>query len=233
MNVESNGDLLVMLLSSDWYFDFWTTIGLNIDEKRRACLQAKCREVVSGFMEGVDQYWNVSFADHRLAETKRRFGQSLDQCKIAGRDVAYIKRVLDLNSNQEEARSIQLMYMATEHIVYGASNTGDGPIECCSGVIRKAYDNTVNDYKDYDEISIASNSAWDSYLASLTPGLITYMADYLVNNIAMFKFLALWRYLSESQPPNKLNEVVEYYRLIANQLFGAGGTVPSWMTNPD
>jgi hypothetical protein len=82
-------DHIILLLSTDWFFDYWPAIGIGIEKRKKALLQTGCRAIVKQILSTklgpVENYYLSDFGEDRLARTRTlllelmsRYG--LDEC---------------------------------------------------------------------------------------------------------------------------------------------------------
>src|ERR1700685_961556 len=113
-------DKLIMLLSTDWFFEYWPLIGLCIEKNRRNCLKTECREFVTQFVGGASEYWNISFAEDRLTATQTDFLAAARKCGIDsvnhGKMDGILKKYLP---NDSDSVGIWLLGQLTEILADG------------------------------------------------------------------------------------------------------------------
>jgi hypothetical protein len=49
---DAESDRLVMLLSTDWFFEHWAVAGLTVDRQKRECVRDGSREIVETLSAG-------------------------------------------------------------------------------------------------------------------------------------------------------------------------------------
>lgn len=76
-------DNLAMLLSSDFFFWHWGSLGIECEPQQRTAFQQLSREVVKYFMSFTDSndYFGTSFTDERVSETLHLFNTAVDGAK--------------------------------------------------------------------------------------------------------------------------------------------------------
>lgn len=63
-------DKLVMLLSTDWFKPYWSSIGVEVDGAPKTSIQQGCREIVRQILSGAKSYYLASFSDDRKNKTR-------------------------------------------------------------------------------------------------------------------------------------------------------------------
>ena len=66
-------DNLVMLFSTDWFFEFIPLVFPRISNEAKDAIQSASRIAVRDFMGKIDVYWNISFSDERIRKTVSLF----------------------------------------------------------------------------------------------------------------------------------------------------------------
>jgi hypothetical protein len=54
---DAESDRLVMLLSTDWFFEHWAVAGLTVDRQKRECVRDGSREIVETLIGGASEYY--------------------------------------------------------------------------------------------------------------------------------------------------------------------------------
>jgi hypothetical protein len=69
MKTEINKDYLLMILSSDWFYDFWWLVGIVGSETEKKLLQSGLRPIVEQIISGAKEYWLTDFSTERKNKT--------------------------------------------------------------------------------------------------------------------------------------------------------------------
>src|SRR5215470_15905210 len=73
-------DIVLMLLSTDWFYDHWDMIGLDIDQSKRRLFHTGCRDIVKEIMSGETDYWQTDFSEIRLSKTQEALTALAERC---------------------------------------------------------------------------------------------------------------------------------------------------------
>jgi hypothetical protein len=226
-----------MLLSTDWFFDWWQTLELSVPERKRFCVQMGCRDIVRAFMSTAKEYWLISFETQRMADTRKRFFDALGQCRL---NKAAVARMEDLASGRAQANvasedkgNIWLMASLTEDLVSRHSHDSGLLDPAARGQIEKAWKAIDRMEVDLEKLCLNSDSEWDRYIRSTTPDLPMMLTDYLSQElITQDKFVRFWCNISSKLPATQKQELIRWYGTAARSLTGQDFHVPSWMTQP-
>lgn len=109
-----------MLLSTDWFLSYWSTIGVDLAQAVKESLQSGCREIVGQIISGAEEYSFVSFAAERREETQRRFRNLLEETGVSQSCVATINELL--RPDQEGSGTRWLITSMTDMLVLGSKN---------------------------------------------------------------------------------------------------------------
>src|SRR5712691_1758585 len=115
---ENRIDKLVMLLSTDWFSEYWSTIGLFLMAQKKILVQIGCREIVQQILSGAKEYWSTSFSKERIEKTISMFQSMLEHSDI---EKSTRERMNELISGKEESsldtRTAWLLRSITQMIV--------------------------------------------------------------------------------------------------------------------
>jgi hypothetical protein len=225
-------DKLLMLLSTDWFFGYWTVAGLSsIDERRRHCVQRAAQKIIRAFI-GSKQYWHVSFTDERLAGTRTDFFQSIKKCKLEEAIVERIDEIARGGSGRGvDPKDTWLLGRLTEMLV--RTEPVPGTTELSSSIkvkVEDAWRATDVEVSDFERLCLESGSEWDAYIRARTPDLPSMVADYLTENlIEQNRFLRFWRMVCDMLGTSERRDLVDWYVAGARSLTGLEFVVPSWL----
>src|SRR3954452_1499624 len=91
-------DNVAMLLSSDWFFPYWSSIGIFTEDKRKSVLREGCREIVRQIIGDATQYWHINFSVARVNETRAMLDALLKRCDL---EVVNTNRITSLISRED------------------------------------------------------------------------------------------------------------------------------------
>jgi len=231
---EANADKLVMLLSTDWFFNYWSMIGLIAEDGQRASIQLACRNVVKKMMSGADVYWNVSFSPDRLARTK---SDLIDGCIASGADKSLIECIKTVASDEltssYDSTSSSMLALMTDQLARapGADDLLEIDVEL-KRAIQNLWTNDGRSDIDFEQICLSSTDSWDAYTRSLTPDLPMMLADYLSGLLDVIddRFLSLWSRIVKTMPIQDVSRIRSSYLKAAHKTIDPDFALPMWMT---
>jgi hypothetical protein len=229
---ETRIDKIAMLLSTDWFFDHWGTIGLAVPSKERKIIQAGCRDIVKQIMGGVKNYYLTVFSNVRINQTRSLFNTLLGKVKL-GEGVT--KRLNALVSAEEDPRLDDGLRWLLTHITNLFLN--ESPLiqqhklnPAIRERLQKACDESGlfdPDGVDFEELCLDSTSQWDEYIRSLTPDQPTVLSDYLETDLIRGdRFEIIWSLIHAELSPTQNEELMNWYRSAARSLTGGEVTFP-------
>lgn len=227
-------DKLVLLLSTDWFDDYWPLIGLQAGNSTRERLRLKCREIVAQIMNGESRYWDISFEDSRIEKTLSLFEESFNNCDVSDNDRKTLMAIASENQDGylqqftvEELLDSLLSLLVSETDPEVLKNITP---ELASRVIY-VYEQTQYQQLDFVGISKVAESAWDKNVQSYTPDLPECLADFALrlcqNPTHICRF---WVCLKQCSLLNERELLVKWFEETAIDLVGYKPTFPSWMT---
>ena len=222
---NANIDKLVMLLSTDWVFPHWAAVQIELSETAKSFIQQGCRTIVEGFIGGAEQYYLVSFAQERLAETKRQFFALLAD---AGAPQMAIQKFVDLIAPEYDAGSRWMVTMTTKMLVTGHQDLptdGTFPVLDASTVSALTeWHKRQPERVDFGQICLGSTTAWDKYIGFLTPRSPASLESYLqVGLITELQFRDLRTTIAKLTDPQS-ERLRDWYAAISRKLTRADET---------
>ncbi len=226
---ESNLDKLVMLLSTDWFLEYWPAIGLATDEQKRTRLQAGCREIVGQIMGGEKEYWLISFARSRTQRTDAMLHSSLNECGVEKSTITRVDALIaDKTASGLDSETSWLLTSITEMLVHNSLGAQANALEPdIRNAVSAAWTRLHSGALDFESLSLESESAWDQYIRGLTPDLPTYLSDYVSAVVRQNEFEALWGFIKMSLRPNQKSELLRWYGSVAESLTGERRALPA------
>ncbi|MBK7749226.1 MAG: hypothetical protein IPI39_18470 [Candidatus Obscuribacter sp.] len=209
-------DYLVMLLSSDWFFAYWDSIGVSFDESTRRKLQQSCRQIVKQIMLdankiGSQSYFDTTFSPQRLEETQNQFFKALENIK--GKEVfAELLHNKRKNNRVLSDNDSWLLVCITKEFI-------NGKVGCSSLSLSESSADLIMQYGgqfflinvDYDSLCLNSITEWDCYLRSMSIDQPTYLSDCLSDILRAKSLVLFWRNLSSKLTPSLTAEIVNWY----------------------
>lgn len=147
-------DDIILLLSTDWFFDYWPAIGLGIEKHKKPLLQTGCRAIVKQILSTklgpVENYYLRDFGEDRLTCTRKLFLElvsqhGLDECTLEAIFSALEKKRYSNNSLYR----IRVLEDITELFVEDRLNdTGANLAEPIKQVLRSAWHYKLMDHSE-------------------------------------------------------------------------------------
>ena len=230
--VETRIDQIVMLLSTDWFFDYWGTIGLAISHQERRTIQEGCRNIVKQIMGSAKDYYLTVFSNTRLNQTRSMFNALLGNVRLGE---GAINRINLLTSAEADPRLDDGLRWLLTHITDLLLD--ESPLikqHELNPAIKQRLQNVCDqsglfdsDTVDFEELCLDSRSEWDEYVKNLTPELPTTLSDYLEAEILRGdRFEIIWTTIQTEVSPTEQQELMSWYRAVARSATGGEVTFP-------
>jgi hypothetical protein len=217
-------DKIIMLLSTDWFFDQWLVVGLDIDEEIRRTIQVGCRRIVIEMIGTARDYWHASFSEERVSNTRMMFDKLLAQSEAKFTAISSINALIAPANNQTVDSGTQwaLLHL-TELIISGSSEANNVELE---PRLKRNLSVMWREWEwvetDCEGASVNSASEWDKKVRDLTPDLPSRLCDYLSQEIiGSRKFEIFWAFIQTTLTATQRKELFESYRFLA-ELLGMG-----------
>lgn len=233
MKADNALDKLVMLLSTDWFFECWPLVGIYVDDKRHRWLQRGTRDIANDFMSGATEYWFISFSRERVARTRQ-----LLETLLRAADVSQIvaDRIRTLTGETPKStiddRTAWLLLSITEMLFEDELPDEYKRLDpAIRRVVVEGWSNQTRVTMNLEERLCSSNTSWDRYIVSLTPDLPTYLADYASLHIARkSQFDSMRSFLSMALTSEQQAELMTWYSSVAQSLAGEPVVLPSLLS---
>lgn len=229
---EGSLDRLIMLLSADWFLDYWVGIGLDVTQDKRICLQQCCRKAVKQqIMVKVGEYWHTDFSAERLKKTALMLQTCLDNCHIDKLAVDRVNALIAQKKATPVDENVRWTFIhLTQLLSQDAPEIKNLKLDPASKeAILNAWER-CNQYLseiDFQELCLSSQTEWDRYLRSATPDLPTYLSDYVSTITATRdKFEFLWEFIKRHLSSTQQKEVLSWYRQAAQSWSGSDMEFP-------
>jgi hypothetical protein len=233
MKTDSKVDKLIMLLSTDWFFPYWSAIGLYMDDEGRRSLQGKMRDIVRDLMSGATEYWLISFSKERITRTQQLLYSVLQRVGVAPVSADRIRQLIgEAPQSSLDDRTAWLLRSITEMLFEGALDDENKRLDpAIKQVVVEGWSKHESVDIDFEGLSGNAHSAWDRYVASLTPGLPTYLPDYVsVHLVKRNQFDSLRDFLATALTRKQQTELMAWYGSIAQSLTGEPVILPSTLS---
>ncbi len=221
MNKSNDSDLLIMLISSDWFAKYLELFFSDLKNDDKLRLQSIARASVKSILNNVDSYWDVSFDNERIESTKSNF---IDEINSRLKSSTFKKSINKYFSVLDEHKSIfSFCWILTEKVASGVP--GDyKPFDdeylfaaITKGVllVKKVEDNT-----DFEEEALKSNTEWDTFLREITPDLPSYLPDFLLDFLDRNQFKIFIELMRKSLTPEQFQKMLDWFAMNVDTILG-------------
>lgn len=221
-------DKLVMLLSTDWFFDHWKTIGIELVESKRREIQHGCRSIVGQIIGTAKDYWHISFSTERLHESESLF-RNLLQTSISNQSVLsrFDELIAASNTDEESSTSWAFLHI-TELIILNSDEAKNVHLDKeIKNALAGIWKNWETMQVECDNLTSKSRSAWDRYIMDLTPDQPRMLCDYLNEGlIGRIKYKLLLRYIHSNLTPSQRDMLFKCFRGLSRSLGMEGVVIP-------
>lgn len=207
-------DWLVLLLSTDWFFEYWRLLGADLPDAEKLVIQQKCRKVAMQIMADAagKDYYSTIFSQERLERTRQL-------CKEAvGNEHLFEQLKRQFATVDTDEGSAWLLQMVTEDIINDNLYTSLDPATV--EFIRNVWSKSDVDSEELHDRCLESSSEWDLYTKSLTPGLPSRLADFLTEEVGVAYFDVFWLRLRKFLSADQKSVLIDYYRHAILQMSG-------------
>lgn len=221
-------DKLAMLLSTDWFFPWWPSIGLLISYDDKKVAQNKCRDEVKVFTRNFDNYWIISFDDVRIEHTSRHIIDTIKEYVYPG------FMLFDLVNNggtkiepNSQKIPLDLIGIMTELLVSDRNSIEfDLPEDVCS-IVTYCWKKSEEEDIDYSALCRSGRGEWDQIISNLTPDLPCMTADFVSIDIDSHNRIARFCGLINSKLTGQsMHLLTDWYENFARELTGSAMTAP-------
>jgi hypothetical protein len=221
-------DYLILLLSTDWFFPFWSEIGMVLNDATKRSIQAGCRAIVQKLMANAKEYYQIDFSEKRHHETYSMLVELIEG--YAGQSDSLIAANVWLTGPEDDLKSSIMLRMLTHDLLLGdseaASPASDPSARMAVMVATKTYD---ADPDQFWIISTQSQSAWDHYIQDLlaeTPSALSDIASFTVQERRLKE---LWNRICQSLTQSQVEDLISWYRAMAKRRGIPIDPVPRYM----
>jgi len=206
-------DKLIMLLSTDWFKPYWSSIGIEVDEARKTSIQQGCREIVKQILSGAKNYYHISFTEERKKTTQAML-ESLAQKSGADPILRAIEEWAKMSDEEQKAAWIYTSF--TDDLFSHDIREGDPKLDpAIIAIMAKAqrkYDLASFEFLEKCE---SSETSWDQYTRELTPELPTALADTLAAVLTAHRYETFWNTVRDRLTTAQREELIAWYRDMA------------------
>ena len=222
-------DIIVMLLSSDWFFEKWSLLGLDaeLNDKRR--LQESCRRIVGQILANAKKYWSADFSEERESETSRMFFDAVASSSLRDSFASRVRELASLDGRRESDRTFNLLLsMITEALI--ARRPQSVPPSVIESVARKWRILVSDELDSLHTLAEGSQTPWDAHLRGLTPDLPTRLPDWVFTTCGQTSDCQkFWNSLADSLSSADRTTLIDWYAAEAREITGEEFHPPTWM----
>jgi len=206
-------DKLIMLLSTDWFRPYWSSIGIEVNEATKTSIQQGCREIVKQIVSGAKSYYHISFTEERKNNTRAMFESS---AKKSGADP--ILRAIEewAKMSDEEMKAAWIYTSFTDDLLSHNIREGDPKLDhsiiAIMAKAQKKYDLASFEFLEKCE---SSDASWVQYTRELTPELPTALADTLAAVLTARRYETFWNAVRDKLTTAQREELIAWYRDMA------------------
>jgi hypothetical protein len=227
-----SADYLVMLLSSDWFFEYWPTIGIGVAKAKKTALQNGCRSIMKQILavnsEEAKGNLNVSFDFSRVMRARELFMDLLAKSELDCCATSTIHAALD--QKKYSAKTLETLEDVTRMQLQNMLNGVPPKLEpSIKQTLHKAWKHKQTltegwqpiDHLDFGQLDLASSSHWDQEMRELTPDIPTCLSDQIsLNNKIVSALEYIWCLASEDLNTEQKKELIDWYCAITENLTG-------------
>lgn len=203
-------DLLVLLLSTDWFLPYWQEIGIDVPENTRTLIQKGCREIVDEILDGKDSLFLVDLSQERRRETESEFISFLRSLGVEREASATVHEWANMTHAQLSAA---WACAGLNREIPSAGNSGMGPhleFPIQAEVIR-AWDPHSLRPDVFRDVCLSSNTAWDIRTRKILVSERS-LVNHLWAELLDHRLRAFWADLHKTLSPRQRQELVSWYR---------------------
>jgi hypothetical protein len=215
----------IMLLSTDWFWPFWSEIGLDVDTATKLKIREGCREIVRDVIahvaaDEISDFECIDWSPAGESEAKLRFERLLESLKAKPAVSAVAENWIA--ENHEDHMGATLMLRLFTHELIEAAETEVHSVPDFS--IRAKVADAIMEYEidpsQFEDIAMKSATTWDSYVRSLFEAIPdevppTALATYLQPNVRIHRAKVLWNRVRDRLSANQQNDLLSWYRAMA------------------
>lgn len=172
--MEFSADLLLMLLSTDWFSPCARQLGFPADESQAPRARTRLRAEVARMLHGADQIHDMDFDFERASRTRKELLDTIDEFGRSSRLSAVARQILDGGVYEQGTYSSQLALL-NQRILSGENAfLGDLGAELKARLVWAVQRSLA----PLDAVSTDSASAWDRQLFARNRDNPEFLADF-------------------------------------------------------
>ena len=173
-------DLLILILSTDWFLPFWSYIGIETEDLTAIAVKNSCREIIGEITDSLEHYYDSDLSPQRRQRTFLRFTDRLEGLKVRE---AFSNATSEwANMTHDELTASWIFTRLTTDLISG--NGGDGRPNLDRAIItavKAAHEMAEDEEPEFLNLCLTSRTPWDRNTRNLQPGLPTMLADTLIS----------------------------------------------------
>jgi hypothetical protein len=210
-----------MLLSTDWFFNYWPVLGISVPVDQKLPFMNGCRPIVEKMLivhgARVDEYWLTNFSDERIAGTRQEICDLLDAYRIDSQNAEVILAGLKRKHNSIKLgplEEITMLFMSGEadDILPNLDTTLTEPF-------TERWNSRALEGLDLTGCCLNSSSVWDRYIATLTPPIVDCLASHCNKTVMVSQLEYVWCCLGEILTVHQKAQLVEWYQVSMGRLY--------------
>lgn len=217
-------DSLVMLLSTDWFKEYWPIIGIDLDEKASMAMQEGCREIVGQIMSGANEYWLANLSDERKWETRLRLKSLMKKLNLESVTNPAFEEWTQVDNEELDAGALYET-LTSDLLSDEIAEDLDSDIKSSVACI---YHQTEYGQVNFEDLCLRSRTDWDNYIRGLTPELPSALVDTLLAFLKARRFKTLWCSLRKTLTLAQREELIARYRKMA-KAFAGWDVIPAYL----
>jgi hypothetical protein len=221
-----------MLLSTDWFFEYWPAIGIGVAKAQKRTLQNGCRTIVKQILsesgEEAKDNSNVAFDFPLGMRTRELFIELLAKSELDCCATSTIHAALD--QRKYSAKTLETLEDVTRMQLQNMLNGVPPKLNpSVKQTLHKAWKHKQTltegwlpiEHLDFGQLDLASSSNWDQEMRGLTPDIATCLLDQTSLNNKMVSALEyIWCLASEDLQNEQKKELIDWYCAITKNLAG-------------
>jgi hypothetical protein len=225
---QKSADYFVMLLSTDWFLPFWAELEFDADDSTKNEIRDGCRAIVMKFIGDAEDYYDISFSVKRRQETRSAFFELLEKAgAINSLAAAFEDWVRDTPGGHWSGIMLNTFTRDLPNADLTNPSMELDPLTC-AGLVQLAGQNELN-LAELRRISAESSTDWDKYLRGLFAEQPNVLSDYLDPFVEERRLRALWDRLSQRLTLKQRQDLILWYRRIAESHGIPGNPVPEFI----
>jgi len=207
-------DLLILLLSTDWFFPFWSHIGVETDELTAVAVKDGCREIIGEITRNLEHYFDSDLSPQRRQRTFFQFTSLLKSLKATDGFSNVISEWADMT--HDELTAAWIFTQLTDDLVSGNGGHGRPNLDREIAVaVKAAYEEIEYEEPEFLDLCEQSRTPWDRQTRSLQSGLPTFLADTLISFLRERRLKMLWNSVLVRLSEEQRQHLISWYHNMA------------------